>query len=250
VFDRKKYLQICKKEKMQDVTVRLSFASQILLGSRHIFFDALISHICLRAALGDDFYTLSSKIPFANADQIIESKVPHPIKNMDGVMYSSVMEFYTSDGLVDPERDSKLITIYKRFDGLRSERIPTKKSKISVGSGLLRSYAMRIPAIVADHADVHVRCKPESLGLLLRHVTNIGKKYALGFGQVRSIEILNPIKKGIVHDGIALRPIPIEMCKHYTDMEIIPYKVPYWSRDNMRQCVPPGGQCELRSNYE
>lgn len=240
------YRRVWEAEDFRDVTVRITFSSPVLVNSPFIYFDGILSHLCLKLALGQDYYTLSSKSPFADADRVIRERAPHPVEVRDGVMQCSVIEFYDEHGWVDVTTRAKLVHIYKRFDPTRAHLISTGRSKISISSGIFRNYVKRYPSIMPDYALVHTRAKVRAMELLLEHLNNIGKKYVLGYGKVRSIEILDPLKRGIVHDGIALRPIPEWLCSHAEDVVIMPYRVPYWDRKNMVRCAVPGSRCELR----
>jgi len=133
--------------------------------------------------------------------------------------------------------------IYKRFytKGLPMTNIKTKK--ISRGSGMFRDHAMTLPILPTKTVIFYTVGIKEELKILLNALPGIGKKTAIGFGNFSNIELTEINEdKSIISNGKAMRPIPVDVVEPQNNTEIVylAYKFPYWNKQNVLPCVPPG----------
>ena len=87
--------------------------------------------------------------------------------------------------------------------------------------------------------------------LIETYLVGLGNDVRIGFGAIRDVAF-EQIEEdwSIVAGGVAMRPIPVEMCAEYEDAAYLPYKAPYWSPHNVVLCVPPGARCKLKDGLE
>lgn len=93
------------------------------------------------------------------------------------------------------------------------------------------------------------RGRGDTIERLLNHAHAIGKKRSQGYGRIKKTRIeLVKEDYGVIANGIAMRPIPVEELDAYdTDhASIAGYRPPYWHAQNQCLCALPGGPASLR----
>lgn len=221
--------------------VTFKLGSPVCVTTPWISFDGLLAHLLLLDALGEDFFITPKKLD-------LSSYFPHnrrllPLKRTGPVYHASVSQFVPN---VPVRKD----TIYKRFeerwtDGLRQTRIRQ-------GSGHFRAYAMAQPYVPAREVVFYAFGDVELIRRLVEnYIYGIGNDFRIGYGAVRDVRFERMEEDwSLVASGVAMRPLPVEMCAEYDDTAYLPYRAPYWSPKNVALCVPPGARCRLKDGLE
>jgi len=217
---------------------RISFkmGSPVAVTMPWINFDGLIAHLMLLDALGDDFFITPKKLDLT--DSLPKNRRLLPIKKTGDIYHASVSMFIP---------DSLRVThLYKRFEDRWTDNLKAKK--VSLGSGKFRSYIMAEPYIACREVVYYVFGDMNIIqDLIESYLFGLGNDCRVGFGMVRDavFEELDE-DMSLVVKGIAMRPIPVDMCEEYEDSAYIAYKAPYWNPRNVALCVPPGAKCKLK----
>lgn len=242
------YNTIAKQEDYEYITLEMIFKSPIIISFPWIAFDGIISQMLLNLSLGKMFYNL-------NSDKPINSKVKHymdsPILH-DPVPSCSVIHWFNDkDEPIDPKYDVNQHIITKKWHDEHSHEIQTKTTYILKAGGDYLNFFLRYPALLAYKGVVHLYAKPLALELLMTFVKGIGKKINMGNGAISSFKIYKNEKKQSHYDyekGISLRPIPIRFLEEYDKSQVgmVAWKPPYWSKLKLEKCVPPNTRCTLK----
>lgn len=88
---------------------------------------------------------------------------------------------------------------------------------------------------------------------LLEQVEYLGKKPALGYGQIKGMEIKRVSDDySLTKNNKTMRPLPVEYIEENFSIDInslelalMSYKTPYWSKRNVTLCVIPFSTLEL-----
>lgn len=215
--------------------------SPVCVTSPWINFDSLIGHLIMIDTFGQDYFILPKKFNLTPYIEQANAKRLLPIKKTGSVYHVSVSQFFP---------DSIRVTqIYKRFEERWSDSL--RQKKIRVGSGHYRAYAMKQIYIPAKEVIFYVNGDMELIkGLIDAYMCGLGNDIRIGFGAIKEI-IYEEIKEdfSLVKDGVAMRPIPVEMCEQYEDAAYLAYKGPYWDPRNVDLCVVPGTRCKLKNGY-
>jgi hypothetical protein len=191
-------------------------------------FDSLVLHAVLRERLGERYYSLPSKIPSHVAEEALQDV---PLKKWRDLFVASV-------SLIDGE--PSVFHYYKRGD------FPFPKGKISRGSGFFKDFMLKAVYVPAKSVTFYATGEAEELRRLLRLIPALGKETNIGFGWVKSFAVEEAEGEyGLVKDGRAMRPIPVEYVRYYEDAAPLAYRPPYWARENVRMCVVPFTRVEL-----
>jgi len=199
-------------------------------------FDGLIAYLLLLDVLKEDYFITPKKLdltPYLPKDMLTL-----PLKRSGKVYHTSVSQFEPSTLRVD--------TIYKRFEERWTEN--TKQKKIRIGSGHYRAYMMKQPYICAKTVMFYACGCIDTIEKLIRsHIYALGNDTRIGYGAVRDI-LFEPTEEdwSLVKGGVAMRPIPAEMCSEYEEAAYLAYKPPYWSPRSVALCVPPEARCKLK----
>lgn len=199
-------------------------------------FDSFMAHLVLLDGLGEDFFITPKKRDLACLGAY---SIP-PLAQTGDVYHGSVSIF-------EPEPEGYRVTsIYKRFEEAGTERL--RQKRIYMGQGYFRAYVMRKVYVPARRVVFYGCGDVDAVARLVRdYVVGLGDDFRIGFGVVRSWRIEEmPEDWSLVRDGIAMRPIPVDMCDEYEDAVYLAYKPPYWNPRNVALCVPPGARCKLK----
>jgi len=223
--------------------VVFDMSTPIMLGYPFIHFDGLIEHFLAKEALGEDFYLLPSRKPIdfnASLPEVIKRAYFMKHDKKDYVCHASVSIFQ------DDEAISSEI-VYKRFDDENIDNLKTRKKQIRIDSGMFRSYRMVFPYNYSKSVVFYANGDLKYVSELLEQVEYLGKKPALGYGQIRGIEIKeNKEDFSLTRNNKTMRPIPLEYINEHFDINttglelaLMSYKTPYWSKKNVTLCVIP-----------
>lgn len=216
----------------QPLHVEYSLATPLMMAFPWIYGDALVARLLMEEILGDDFYNLPAKDPLP-----VAKCLGLPIKKTD-------MMYHASASILDTD-EMHTTVLYKRFH--EAEDLKTK-TRIRRNSGMMRDYMMKFPYSASKTVKFYMNGNLEELTRLLSQVRHLGKKRAVGGGQVCDFSIA-PIDAdySIIKDGIAMRSIPCNMLKSFSDIRAmrLAYTFPSWDQANVTMCVAPGGRCEI-----
>lgn len=211
--------------------------SPICITSPWIMFDGILGHLLLLDTMQEDFFVLPRK--YNISDYLPKNSRSMPLKKTGEV-------YHASAGIIAPNGCLRVEQIYKRFEPTMSEKLYIKK--IRIGSGHYRSYALKEPYVPAKTITFFVNGRKQVItDLIDNYLFAIGNDARIGWGAVRRYEIEDTEEDfSLVANGIAMRPIPVELCEEYEDTAYLPYKSPYWDPKNVAECVVPGTRCKLK----
>lgn len=219
--------------KFEPLQIEMTIRPPLFLANPYLFFDGIISYLCLREALGEDYWSL----PTNNGVDI--SLLRLPLKQTGDIWHGSI-------GIMN-NPVLKKNTIYKRFTDKETYHLNKKlqTGKIRTNAGYYKDFMINLPLIITDKMKFYCCGDKEHLTKLLGNLTNIGKKTSIGGGHIKEINIKSTeTDYSFYKDGYCLKPIP-------SNIDILPiqkgdkwkqctYKPPYWDTTNTKLCrVPP-----------
>ena len=227
----------------EPLQVEFRVATPIILGYPFIFGDAFLARLLMEDILGDAFYNLPVKSPLP-----IWKYLKLPVKQTGEIYHASASVFDTD------ERHA--LVIFKRFH--EAQDLKTK-SRIRMNSGIFRNFMLKYPykpVIVPDTTGdipaygvrIYFNGNLKEIERLLSGVRHIGKKRAMGGGEVSNFSIQPiPEDRSIISNGQAMRGIPTKMLKSFGDMRcmLMAYRFPSWANENICMCVAPGGKVDI-----
>lgn len=245
-LDIDEFNAISGMDTFQYITLEMKFKAPIISSFPWICFDGVISQYLLNLTLEETYYQLNTNKPF-------KSKVNHYAKSPilhKPIPSTSVIRWYDEkDNLLNPEFDITQHIITKKIHDEHSATIRTKTKYISKSSDSFLKY----PVITAFKGVVQLYAKPSALEMLMPFVHGIGKKINMGNGSIHKYVIKKNEKHQAHYDfeeGISLRPIPIRLLETYdkSNIGIVAWKPPYWSKRRLEQCVTPFTKCTLKED--
>lgn len=229
-----------RRGRFQPFKVTFKMGSPVCVTTPWISFDGLIAHLMLLDAFGQDFFITPKKLD-------LSPSLPHnrrflPILKTGDIYHASVSQFIPCS--------VRVTQIYKRFEERWSENL--KNRTIRLGSGHFRMYAMKQPYVPCKEVVYYVNGDMDLIKQLIeQYLVGLGNDIRIGFGMIRDVSFEGTEEDySLIAEGIAMRPIPVEMCEEYDDAAYLPYKAPYWSPRNVVLCVPPGARCKLKNEYQ
>lgn len=200
-----------------------------------IYLDGILSYLCLREALGEDYWNLQS-------DQKIDiSQLDIPLKHTGDV-------YHTSVGIYSNPCLYKNI-IYKRFTDRETYKLSKRKQKgkIRTNAGHYKDFIINLPLIATDCVEFYCCGDKKELTRLLSHLRHIGKKASIGGGYIKNTSItVCDMDYSFFKDDKIMRPVP-------SNLDTFPilegskwmqctYKPPYWDKNNIKLCRVPENQ--------
>lgn len=162
-----------------------------------------------------------------------------PLKETKGVRHASASFF--------DDTEKRTTRIYKRYLESRSHLVDSRKNKIRTNSGTYKNDRIKLPYYPASECVFYFGATDaDRLQRLFRdHFSALGKKRAVGFGDVREL-VWSEVEEdmSLVHDGRAMRPIPREKLSYAESTEYVSWKPPYWADESHAECAPPGAEVE------
>jgi len=220
--------------------ITFKMGSPVCVTAPWISFDGLLAHLMLLDAFGQDFFITPKKLD-------LSPYLPHnrrllPIKKTGDIYHASASQFIP--------HSVRVTQIYKRFEERWANKLD--KKKIYLGSGPFRSYVLKQPYIPCKEIVYYICGDLDLIRYFIEdYLVGLGNDIRIGFGAIRDV-VFEQIDEdwSIIADGVAMRPIPVDMCKEYEDVAYLPYKAPYWSPRNVVLCVPPGARCKLKDEFK
>jgi CRISPR type IV-associated protein Csf3 len=200
-----------------------------------IFFDGIVSYLCMRDVLGESFWSLPS-------DHVVN------LENLDIPLEHTKDVYHASVGILD-NPVLKKTTVFKRFTDYEVNTLDdsVNKGRLRTNSGYYKDAMINLPAVVTDNITFYCKGDKQELTRLLKHLQYVGKKTAYGGGEVKDISITSINEDySFLKEGKVMRPIPVGVI----DVPVVPgrswrkctYKSPYWDGSQSRMCVVPENQ--------
>lgn len=158
----------------------------------------------------------------------------------DGIAHASVSQFDT-DRTVET-------TLYSSYDELRAHTVggSRPRSKIPIGGGTFKSQMIAVVYRPAQRCSFYLCGDRDRIETLLdRHLTDLGKKTAAGFGRVTDWDLRElDADYSLVHptEGVAMRPLPTDRLDDWDDQQTLTWRTPYWYMRWAVPCAPPGAE--------
>jgi len=218
------------------VTFRME--TPICLTYPWIHFDGLLAHLVQRRLDSHGYRSLPSK----RVVKVVGERIL-PLRKTAGIYHASV-SFFDGGG------EACATTIYKRFCERHLDLRRVRKKKIDRTRGHFRDYMIRLVYVPARRVTFYACGDPNEIERLLEALPGLGKKVAIGFGFVRDFRV-EEIKEdcSVVKDGRAMRPIPLPLLDATSEVVMMAYKPPYWAKEFVAPCAPPGAWVKLGDNF-
>ena len=227
------------------VKITFFLSAPVLLSHPWVHFDSLLQHFHLMYILGQDYFLLwEKKVPFfhyvrkAMKEGVwLEKEKLRIIRTEKALPFASI-SFFDSD----MQYATKL---YKRFEDRFFPR--TKRKKIYRGMGHFKDYMITQIYVACSEVHFYADADPIWLERLLPMVAGIGDNVRIGFGTARDFTIEETDVHPVVHEGKAMRPIPLHLCERTPNTEVIQlaWKSPYWDKKNVAPCVVPRSEVKV-----
>lgn len=212
--------------------VEFQLATPLIMGYPWIFGDALLARLLMQEILEDDFYNLPAKSPL-------------PVWQYLRLPVAKTGEIYHASASILDTDEKHTLTLYKRFHEAADLKT---KSRIRMNSGQMRNFMLKFPYSASRTVKFNFLGNDKEIVRLLSNVRHIGKKREVGGGEVASMKVTRLQKdESVTKDGVAMRSIPSNMLKSFSDIHVIlmAYRFPSWANENITLCVAPGGRCEI-----
>lgn len=226
------------KEPFKPLKITFYLSTPLALTYPWIFFDGLIAHLYWRKHSPELYRALPSKVVAKKIGDIIPDL---PLKRFGPIFHASV-SFFDVEG--------KYVTfIYKKFFGRKLPLEKMRRRKIDKARGFFREWRISLVTVPARKVVFYCNGRAGEIEELLRGLPTLGKKGAAGFGFIKkfSIEELGE-DCSIVKDGVAMRSIPLSMVEWSSEVVAMAYKPPYWAKENVTLCAPPGAHVRLKGS--
>lgn len=200
-----------------------------------IHFDGIVAHLIYRRVLGSRYYELPTK-RVQHLDDRAKGPYVDLLRRQGELFHASVSQF-------GPQPRYGTIQYFKRFEGRFA---PGRLRRIERGHGPLRDWMLRTVYVSAQWCRFYCCARRGLLEDLLTDLWGLGNDTRIGWGRVHHIEV-EPIPqcRCLVVDGIAMRPIPVRLLASYDDAVALAWRPPYWARESVELCAPPGARVEL-----
>lgn len=205
------------------------------VGHPYVNGDGLVAHLEALEEYGREYLEIKSK---SAIDSPVELDLDVPLEETEGVRHASI-SFFDSD-------ERYQTTLYSQYDEKRAHEVESRRQYINQGSGEYKSQMITQPYYAAHRAVFFFRGDLDRLKELFdKHFSALGKKRAAGFGDVYAMEWDTLEEdRSLIHDGQAMRPIPVEFLDSWEREEYTSWKPPYWLDENHARCAPPGTHVE------
>jgi hypothetical protein len=219
----------------EPLQVTIWVQAPISLNHPWLHFDGIVSHLIHRRVLGRAYYDLPTK-----RVQHLSAHVMGPYRDLllqtAGINHGSASVF-------GPDVRYATSSYFKRFE---PRFAPRAFRRVELGRGRFRVWMLR--AVLVSCAWVRFYCcaKRALLEDLLNDLWGVSDDTRIGWGRIWRIEI-EPVPECycLVYQGRATRPIPIYYLRHASEVVPLAWRPPYWARESIALCAPPGAEVEL-----
>ena len=215
--------------------VDVGVITPIYITNPWLYFDSIITYLCLRDALNELFYCMPTE------ETVDVSLLDLPLKKTGDVYHASV-------GIYGDELKLYTDTLYKRFTDKETYKLTRKqqKGRVKTNQGHFKDFMINLPLLVTNNLVFYCNGDEKELKRLLQHLTHVGKKTSIGGGRISKINITETeVDYSFFKDGAVMRPIPVDMKIPIAEGMVFqkqPYKPPYWDKNNIGFCIVPENQ--------
>ncbi len=149
-------------------------------------------------------------------------------------------------------RESKDVW-HKKFASEYEEMIDFggNKEAIVTSNGPYRAYAMPLMVSSAPKVVWFARGKKEEIEKLLSNIPALGKKRAIGYGNISKWEVAEiENERSITMPGGVARHLPVEYGVYPNNKRNVSYKPPYWDRRYFAECYLPKWRFATSEEFE
>ncbi|RAP49678.1 MAG: hypothetical protein BZ138_07445 [Methanosphaera sp. rholeuAM270] len=215
--------------------VEVSIRPPLFTTNPWIYLDGILSYLCMRDALGEEYYSLPSH------ETVDISCLQLPLKKTDDVYHASV-------GVMN-NPVLKRNTFYKRFTDKETHHLIPKqrKGRIRTNSGHFKDFMINMPMIITNKVTFYCCGDKKEITRLLGNLTHLGKKTSIGGGHIKEIHIHETeVDYSFYKDGNIMKPLPSHIdplpVTQKTTWRNMTYKPPYWEMQNAKLCRAPKNQ--------
>lgn len=229
------------KGQWSNFKITFHLSSPITITHPFLNLDSVIQHMLMLENLDRDYFITDKK---QNLSELLVASKP-PFAGIVSKKHEITLNA-VSTAIIEDDVEYRTETIFKRFE----DRF-LGDGQIRVGSGLFKAYAIKHIYIPASKVSFYITgVKDAIVEILERNLFGIGDNVRIGYGWIRKIEVEDTDDcYSVVKDGLAMRPIPVEMAIEYEEAVPMPYRPPYWDKKNVRLCVPPFSKVKLKKPY-
>lgn len=200
--------------------------SSAFVTTDYIFSDSLISSAVWQDVQQEKAFNIQE-----NKNDVYD--IPLPIK------LNGEIEKYYSSSIGFPKMAVEGISHWRKVTEIES------KKKIRIGAGEFKRYDMPMPYTSCEEIVFYCNGNKQEVERLLKsYIFSIGKKRGQGYGSIRSWKVEgSKTDYSTIHEGVPMRPIPINEAKELKlkcDIQMFySYRSPYWHHKNMTMCYIP-----------
>lgn len=115
-----------------------------------------------------------------------------------------------------------------------------KQKAVRTGSGTHKSYSMPIVYIPAKKIVFFAEGDSKEVARLLKHLVGIGKKHAIGYGMIKSVEITEGCNdKTTLYNNRVMRSVPCKGENYENRKQMLACRMPYHDKRNLELCWEP-----------
>lgn len=219
----------------------LELGSGVALGHPWINGEGLLQRFALIDYAGRDYDRWVARLADDGpVDLRDDDRIDNGLAYTEGVAHASASQF-------DTDRRAST-TLYSSYDELQAHTVggSRPRSKIPIGSGTFKSQMIDVTYVPARRCTFYLRGDRDRIATLLdRHLTDLGKKTAAGFGRVDEWDIRElDADYSLVHptESVAMRPLPERLLNHADDTTTLTWRCPYHYERWAEECAPPGAE--------
>jgi hypothetical protein len=219
----------------QPFVLRFRLATPVCLNHPWLHLDGVLAHLMHQRLLGRDYYTLPTK-------RVVSATIPrawhHAVIHYRGLAWASVSWFEPADV------GYRVLDYFKRFE--ETPLLTRRQRKVPLGSGRYRAWRLRWVYVPAAAVTFYGRGQLDLVRDFLGDLTHLGNDTRVGWGRIAEWR-LEPIPedRSLVHEGRAMRPIPVRFLRQWSEAVPLAWKPPYWAAESVELCAPPGATVEL-----
>lgn len=227
---------------MQPLQLTIELGSGVAMGHPWINGEGVVERLALIDDVGRDYDTFVARLEERGPVDLRE-EVDTGLDYTDEIAHASVSQLSTDR--------TATTTLYSSYDELRAHAVEGSRprSKIPIAGGNFKSRMIDVVYSPARTCTFFFRGDRQRLEELFeRHLTDLGKHTARGFGKVLDWEV-RPLDTdySLVHptETVAMRPLPTDRLVEYDDAASLTWRCPYHADRFATDCAPPGAEVEL-----
>lgn len=222
-----------------NLQLTIELGSGVAIGHPWINGEGLIERLALIDEVGRDYHSFVARLE-QQGPVDLRPQLDTGLSYTDDVAHASVSQFDT-----DRRATTKL---YSSYDEVRAHTVESRRTKIPIGGGSFKSRMIDVVYVPARQCVFFFRGGRDRLAELLdRHLTDLGKHTARGFGKVLDWRLDElDVDYSVEHpsEGVAMRPLPTDRLDRWDDAETLTWRCPYHADRFAAECAPPGAAVE------